>query len=364
MEREQAFFRTELEPTSFWSKIRGHKPERNAVIEINNLLSAKPVLEVRPEDIQVILEEYKLNLFTDFDDGSLRELYKTYLRYCFDDNHLDENEIIRLKHLKRLLGLSDKAVEIANHQVCQEVYERELEVALEDHRLDEKEIKFLKQLQTRLHLPQELADTIYQNKAQSIIINFIKGAIADERLSPDEETELQALIDNLDVEPQLDEATQADLAKYRLLWQVENGAVPVMHVPLKLKQDEHCYFLADAAWYTDKNPAKKREEKTFHLKTKLIKGNYWKTEEDESVNLTNSRWKLVTEGKVYITNERMILRDRNSEETLPLADISNYYNYTNGIYIDKNSRKNLFIHLPNNRDVFSIILGRGLRDLK
>lgn len=363
MERDQAFFKAELEPTSFWSKIRGHKPEKNAVIEINNLLSEKPVLEVRPEDIQAILDKYSLNLYRDFDDGSLRELYKTYLRYCFDDNHLDEHEIIRLKHLKRLLGLSDKAVEIANHQVCYEVYERELEVALEDHRLDEKEIQFLHHLQNKLKLPQELADTIYQNKAQGIIINFIKGAIADERLSPDEETELQALIDNLGVQPQIDESTQADLAKYRLLWQMENGEIHAIHVPLKLKPDESCYFLADATWYLDKGSLRKREESIFHLKTKLIKGNYWKVEEGEALNLSAPTWKLVSEGKVYITNERIIFRSRKSEEGIRLTDIINYYNYSNGIYLCKDNKKNLFIHVPNNRDVFSMILGRVLRDL-
>lgn len=362
MEREQAFFKTELEPTPFWGKIRGHKPEKNAVIKINNLLSEKPVLEVQPEDIQAILDEYNLNLFRDFDDGSLRELYKTYLRYCFDDNHLDEDEIIRLKHLKRLLGLSDKAVEIANHQVCQEVYERELEVALEDKRLDEKEIQFLKHLQNKLQLPQELVDKIYKNKAQSIIINFIKGAIADEQLSPDEEVELQALIDNLGVQPHLDESTQADLAKFRLLWQIENGEIPAMHVPLKLKPDENCYFLADVTWYIDRDHVKKQDN-NFNLKTKLIRGNYWKIEENKTVNLSDSRWKSMAEGKVYITNERIILRSPKMEESIQLDNIINYYNYTNGIYIYKGSRKNLFIHLPNNRDIFSMILGRILRDL-
>lgn len=365
MEREQAFFKSELERVSLWSRLTrrrhaGKKSEKNAVVEINNLLSEKPLLNVQPEDIQAILDKYNLNIFNDFDDGSLRELYKTYLRYCFDDNHLDDHEITRLRHLKRILGLSDKAVEIANHQVCYEVYERELEVALEDYHLDEKEALFLKHLQTKLHLPQEIADTIYQNKAQDIIINFIKGAVADERLSPDEEEELQSLIDHLDVQPRLDASTQEDLAKFRLLWQIENGEVPAIHIPVKLKANEACYFLADATWYTDKG--KQPKSNNFQLKTKLIKGTYWKVQE-EQINLADARWKQKAEGKTYITNQRIIFRSNNIEDSLELRSIVDYINYHEGVYIVRSGKKNTFIHLPNNRDVFSMILGRVLRDL-
>lgn len=364
MEREQAFYKIKSEPASFWSKLTRQKPEKNAVIDINNLLSEKPIMEVQAEDIQQIMDKYNLNLYKNFDDGSLRELYKTYLRYCFDDNHLNEDEIIRLKHLKRLLGLSDKAVEIANHQICQEVYERELHVALEDNRLDKKEILFLKQLQSQLHLPQELADTVYQNKAQSIIINFIKGAIADERLSPDEEAELQTLIDNLDVDPQLDATTQAELAKYRLFWQIENSDIPSIYVPVRLKPEEHCYFLADAQWFEEKRK-RKPETTRVPLKIKLLKGSYWKTRKAEEMDLSESRWKPGAEGKIYITSERILLRKKNQEESIRLENIHDYFTYSNGLYIHKEKGRNLFLQFASkdNRDVFVMILGRVLREL-
>ena len=362
MEREQAFYKAELEPTSFWNKITGQKNEKNAVTEINNLLSEKPLLEVRPEDIQAILDQYTLNLYRDFSDGSLRELYKTYLRYCFDDNHLDHGEILRLKHLKRLLGLSDKAVEIANHQVCQEVYERELEVALEDNRLDAKELNFLNQLQNRLQLPQELVDTIYQNKAQSLIINFIKGTVINESLAPDEEEELQILIDNMDVGISMNGFTKADLAKYRLCWQIENGEIPSIFVPIKLKLEEQCYFLADAAWLEERKERKKAL-KLADLKVKLNRGGYWKIGDNGEMDLSAERWKSAGEGKIYITSERIILRSRNEEVSIRLEHVRDFLNYHNGLYLDCDKGKNIFLKFEENREVFAMILGRSLKDL-
>ncbi len=361
MERDQPFYKTELEPASFWNKLTGQKLETNAAIEINNLLAEKPLLEVRPEHIHAILEKYRMNLYKDFDNGSLRELYKTYLWYCFEDNHIDEQEIVRLRHLKRLLGLSDKAVDIANHQVYQAVYERELETALEDHRMDQREIAFLKNLQNKLQLPQELADMIYQHKAQNLILHFIKGAIADERLSPDEEAELQTLKDNLQVDPPLDAATQADLAKFRLFWQIENGEMPAMHVPVELKPEEVCYFLADVVWYEARRSHKNPSLSPHSLKVKLAEGRYWKAPEEQDMDLPESKWRRITEGKAYITSERLIFRSRIKKEAVRLEHVLDYNNYANGLYLHRLKGRSLFLHFAGNREVFAMILGRALK---
>lgn len=363
MEEVKAFYKSELEPTSIWDKLKGQKTEKNAVIEINNLLSEKPIMDISPGDIQDILDKYELNLYRDFDDGSLREIYKTYLRFCFDDNHLDEEEIIRLRKLKKLLGLTDKAVEIANHQICQEVYERELDAALEDHRLDAKELEFLKQLQNKLQLPQSWVDSTYQHKAQSIIIQFVKGAIADERLSPDEERELQALTDNLGIEPRLDNTTQAELAKYRLFWQIENGELPSIYVPIKLKADEYCYFLCDGhAYEARKSGKEKAESPTVPLRIRLQQGNYWYAEGSLPFTSQDDAWKSLSDGKAYITNQRIILRKSKNEKSIKLSVIKDFKVYPNGLMLYRDKGKPLFLQTNDNTDVFSMILGRVLRE--
>ncbi|WPP50118.1 hypothetical protein [Catalinimonas niigatensis] len=364
MEREQAFYKSDLEAVSFWEKLKGQKNEKNAVIEINNLLSEKPIMEVNAEDIQAIMDKYELNLYTGFDDGSMRELYKKYLRFCFDDNHLDAEEIIKLKHLKRLLGLTDKAVEIANHQICQEVYERELDAALQDNRLDEKELHFLKQLQNELQLPQSWVDSIYLHKAQSIVIRFIKGAIQDERLSPDEEEELQALISNLEIEPQLDTATQAELAKYRLFWQIENDKLPSIYVPIKLKSEEYCYFLTDVHACEEKKSEKEDNGNSIRsLRVKLSKSNYWHPEQQENFAAEDPLWKNFSVGKAYITNQRIILREKEQEKSIKLNVIKNFIVYSNGLMLIREKQKRVFLQTDMNTEVFTMILGRVLRDL-
>ena len=353
----QPFYKSSLESVSLWGKLTGQRSEKNAVVEINNLLSEKSILEITPSEIQTIVNKYQLNLRNDFTDGSLRELYKAYLHYCFEDNHLDEDEIKRLKHLKRLLALSEKDVEMVHHRVSQEVYERELEVALEDHRLDEKERQFLSKLQNELQLPADVANRLYHHKAQAIIMGFIRNAIADERLSPDEEQDLKVLANHLGVEPDIDIPTQQQLAKYRLLWQLENDQIPSLHVPLELQKDEKCYFLTDAAWHDA--PGQSLISQPKPLRARLAEGHYWKPL-DSSILDDQINGNRTAQGKLYLTNKRLIYRADNQEKTIPLADILNFQPYSDGVAILRSQSRHVILAIEIKADVFAMLLGRIL----
>ena len=359
----QAFYRSDLEPVSVWGKLTGQKHRKNALIEINNLLAEQPLLDISGADIQTILDRYHLNLFRDFTDGSLRELYKKYLRYCFEDNHLDDTEIQRLTHLKNILSLSDKAVRMANHQICREVYERALDDALEDQRLDPKERDFLRQLQQQLQLPQPLTDMIYQNKAEAIVINFIKGAVADRQLSPDEEAELQVLMDHLNVQPNWDEKTQAELVKYRLLWQIENDALPQIFVPLNLRSDESCRFLCDAIRYEALGAGETHPTASDTLRRKLANGTYWRNAPSGTIHLADDAWRKTESGKLYLTNRQLIFRNSDVEIMIHLDTIADFDHYRNGIFLHRRKGSSLFFAMPTSADIFAMILGRTLREM-
>ena len=358
----QAFYKAALEPVSLWSKVTGQKNEKNAIIEINNLLSEKPIAEVSTSDIQAILSKYQLNLYRDFREGSLRELYKKYLRYCFDDNHLDEAEIQQLRHLKRLLGLSARDVEVVNHQVCLEVYERALDEVLEDHRLDDKEIDFLRQLQHRLQLPPAMVENLYQHKAQHIVMNFIKGAVANSQLSPEEEAELQTLIDNLNIHPEWAEQTQAELAKYRLFWQIENDALPPLFVPIRLQEKEECYFLGDALPYQATVAEKPRKQLNILLHHKLSEGTYWRSAPAGTFHPAETAWKQQEQGKLYLTNQRLLLRQSKQETAISLNSILDFDHYRNGILLQIAKRRPLFLAIETSADIFAMLLGKVLRE--
>ncbi len=359
----QAFYKSDLEPVSVWSKLTGQKHRANAVLEINNLLSARPILEVSGADVQQVLQRYDLNLLTDFNDGSIRELYMKYLRYCFEDNHLDSQEIERLRHLKHILKLNEKDVAMANHRVCQEVYARALDQALEDQRLDQKERLFLKGLRQKLQLPAAVADAIYQHKAQATVIRFIKGAVTNRQLSPTGAVELKVLIDHLSVNPQWAEQTQAELAKYRLFWQIENEPLPQIFVPVSLRSGEFCHFLCDATWYnalTDVSPTVVQHDT---LQNKLANSSYWRNTHPGSLHLSPDTWQRGESGKLYLTNRRLIFRSAEVEIVISLGTITDFDHYQRGILLSRKKKNPLFLDTPDSADVLAMMMGRVLREL-
>ncbi len=316
------------------------------------------LLKITPTDVLAIVNQYGLNLYTDFTDGSLRELYKAYLRYCFDDNHLDEEEIKRLKHLKRLLGLSDKDIDLAHHRVCQEVHGRELETALADQRIDEKERRFLKNIQTKLQLPAEVANRVQQHTATSIVMELIIGAITNEPLKVKEEEELNILAEHLELKPQSGAKTRKQLAKHRLLWQLENGELPTIHVPLELPKGETCCFLTNATWRDAPNQLLISEPKP--IRTKLAEGDYWQPTADSV--LPNNEQEKPKEGKIYLTSQRLIYRANEQEKPIQLNEILNFQPYPDGIAILRGKGRHVVLALDDQSDVFAMLLGRILRD--
>ena len=361
----QAFYKSDLEPVSVWNKLTGKRYRKNAVIELNNLLSERPLLEISRADVQAILDRYELNLFRDFSDGSLRELYKKYLRYCFEDNHLDDEEIKRLRHLKRILGLSEPDVATINHQVCQEVYERALDDALEDHRLDAKELGFLKQLRQNLQLPASVATAIHQRKAQTLIIDFIKGTVDDKPLSSEEEEELRILIDHLNVSPQWEEKTWSELIKYRLFWQIENEALPPIFVPISLHSGEVCYFLCDATWHelADEHPSLSLPVPDT-MQSKLADGTYWRNNRLGTIHLAENTWQATESGKLYLTNRHLVFRSAEMQMMIHLESILDFDHYRNGLLLYRRKNGPVFFTIPSgSNDVFAMMLGQVLREV-
>lgn len=358
----QAFYPAKLEPVSVWNKVTGQKHQQNAVIEINNLLAERPLLEIQGADVQAILDRYDLNLLRDFTDGSLRDLYKKYLRYCFDDNHLNDEETKRLLHLKRILGLGDKAIALANHQICEEVYARSLDEALEDQRLHPKELAFLHQLRHCLQLPPTLEDQVQQSKAADLIIRFIKGEVTEQPLSAEEEEELSVLTHHLNAVPQWDERSRAELVKYRLHWQIENEALPRIFVPLALRPEETCHFLCDATHHGALSPESSPRPPSDALRRKLANGTYWRNASAGTLHLADDAWRATEPGKLYLTNQRMIFRNPELEMVVSLDSIADFDHYQNGIFLHHPKGKPIFFATPTGADIAAMILGRILRE--
>jgi hypothetical protein len=114
-----------LSEKSFFQKVFRQYPQENAVIELNNLLAAKPVKEVRQEDLSAIESRYKLSLEKEF-KLNLEEFYAVYLHHCLNDKTLSAEELEDLKHLKVTFNLDDDTVTKLHAKIGEVVYKKVL----------------------------------------------------------------------------------------------------------------------------------------------------------------------------------------------------------------------------------------------
>lgn len=353
-----------LRKPGFFQKVLGYKIKENALIELNNLLATRELLQLTVEDVHQIATRYQVNFQADFDQ-ELPDFYKIFLQSCLEDKFLSDAEFEALRHLKFLLGLNDKEVEMIHQELAGRIYKTEVEKVIGDGELDESERIFIEKLQTDLKLPQEVATRIYQSSGQELIKSFMSNAISDARLTPEEERELQAIARNLNAELKMDEATKSDLEKYKLYWQIENDEMPELVVDLNIPRNEKCYFVApNTVWYERHITEVQSTHNLGGLRLKIAKGLYWRSPKENAKQITHQEWQHLDQGTLYLTNKRIFFRGEHGDRIVLLNRIFDFTVYANGIEIEKDRDKNPFFQFERHTDIMAMLLGKAISQLR
>ena len=346
-----------LKKPGFIQRILGKQIKENAILEINNLLAEKELREITLEDIHGIATQYNVNFNTDY-DHEITDFYKVYLKSCLEDKFISDSEVDDLKHLKFILNINDKKIDEIHQELAGMIYKSEVQKIIKDGELDEAERNFIEKLQNDLKLPVEVATKIYQKSGQELIQSFMNSALEDNKLTPDEEKELYAIAKNLNAEV-LDQATQADLEKYKLFFQIENDNMPELSVNISIPRNEKCYFQTNALWL--ENEKIQISSTSSSLSLKIAKGQYWRNPNNETRDLIKESWQKIDEGTLYLTNKRVFFQvSGKSDKVVLLNRIIDFVVYTNGIAIQKEDNKCIFLEFEKSSDIFAMLLGKAI----
>lgn len=137
-----------------------------ALAEIRQVLdSAERVRDVHALEIEAIAEEWHVDFPNALQKKTLA-LYRDLLRHYLADHRLSDEELAELDHLRRILHLDRRAVELTHRRAAREAYSRSVEKALADATIDEQEREFLTRLREMLGLPEAVASNIEEVKAR------------------------------------------------------------------------------------------------------------------------------------------------------------------------------------------------------
>jgi hypothetical protein len=351
MSETNVFNVRKFEKPNLFQKLLGRKPGKNALIALNNLLASRGIEEIGQDDIVELEADFKLNFKIKY-PREIRELYKIFLKHCISDKNLSNKEKNNLNRLKEILQIDESdAIGIYN-EVVGELYQLEVQKAIEDGRLSLEEKDFLLRVKQNLAIPEDLATNIYENSAQQLLEKYMDNALADQRLTENEEEEFQAIKKSLRVEVAMDTPTRIMLEKCRLFAQIEGGELPEFEVAIDLKS-ELCHFYGNLEWIVQKSKKKPKANLSQHLKT----SSDWNKIDEKDQPAIEDIWAETGKGKIYLTNQRIILDKNEIRIDIELNQIMDLNGYRQGVEILLSDSKSFFLQLEDHIDIFIFILG-------
>jgi hypothetical protein len=360
---EKIYTEIELKSPNAFQRLFKRSPKENSFVEINNLLAIKPIKEIKVEHVAEIVEKYKVDLRRLF-LNRLKELYERYLKICFEDNVLTEDEIDNLNHLKSILMLNTDEVTALHNALGGAIYRNNIDEAIKDGIFDENKQAFLNKLKQNLQLPDAIAEKISQESRTQLVKDKVDAISEDNRISPEEWEELNLLAKNLDVNLTMDDKSKAVLEKMKLFWIIENGDLPVKQVEINLQKNEKCYYSSYAEWYENRTVTKRINYSGPSYRIKIMKGLYYRVGSIKPRRITMEQLQQIDLGVVYITNKRIIFMGNKKNTNILFSKILFIVPYHDGIEIEKSTGKSPILKVFNNADILAMIISRIMNDLQ
>lgn len=356
------FRKKPLLESNLWQKIWNKKIPENFFIELNNLLSDKEMLNIKLDEVNRLCRRYRISNIT-MHSRRLSGFYHSYLQFCLEDRKLSNSEIVELRHLKLLLGLSDRTVKQIHKSLALAIYGQELDKVMSDDVIDYQEQQFLDELCQNLYLPEELADRLLQEKAGKKLSHKLKEIMADKRITPEEEKEFRLLSENLGFTPSIDDRTQANLLRYKTYWQVENGELPRIEPGIALHSNEICHFGCEANWYETDNDTTNLEPQRLEGRVRVPRGVFWRSDEENLTGIPGSAWRKIDTGELYLTDSRLIFMGKMGRMVLNLSNIAGLIPYNDGTFVHRVKGKSPMIEIEEEEaDIFALMLNRLLSE--
>jgi hypothetical protein len=324
-----------------FARLSGRPPKEHFHLAVQNLLASTAIKDLRDDSIFEILEHYRLG----FNEAreKFKEIYATVLRHFARDLELDEAEHADLRRLMALFDLRDSDVAEIERRVLDPYYESTLEEMLGDRRLSPEERSRLASLAKGLRLPASISDRIQNEKITDLVQRTLDSAIDDRRLSPEEEAELKAIAENLDAKLKpADEATAESLDYFRLLWRLEQGEIPALDAPIRLRRGEVCHGIQRATHLEFRRVTRAVRYAGPYARIRIMKGVYYRIGQVNLQPVSEDVLQPLDEGILYVTSQRLLFDGSRKNVSIPFTKIIDFIVHSDGLQIEKETGRDVY----------------------
>jgi len=322
------------------------EPERNAFVELHNaIVAAGSVRDVGPSDRVRISRQRGVDLARAF-RPERQALYQRALQACLANGDLDADDRRLLDHLARTLALTAADLRSAHQRAFGTIA---LD-AIADSTLSTDERLLLFKLQHVLGLDPRLADGAYSVLAREHLVRLLAERLVDGGLSPDDEAEVLAVARRLSLD--LTDDLRTVLERSRARWQVHNGPLVTVDVPVTLPAGEAGRAAVPGHWSAVDGPRFERAVGADILAAGRTGG------------LRMPRAALrggLRQVRIVLTDRRILLRPaRGIPEEVPLKRVVQILRFRDGTVVRTAADRYVFLDPGADNDAFYAVLHRTL----
>lgn len=337
--------------------VRRQRPDL-AKAELVNLLAGRPIKSITPSEVSAILLDHGVS--RQETRALMHRLWSHALEHFLNDDSISDLELAYINDLRRVLSMSgDEAIEI-QHSLVHPRFRRAVAAVLEDGSVSTKERELLSQLGDSLRIPPALRQKFFEEPAGEFLTQVMSDAVKDHRFSPQEEADIKSLADNLGLEITMDNATKQHLERFKLFWQIENGHLPAVGVPLALQKGEVCHYESHAQWHEVRKQTTTVGYSSQGISFRIARGVYYRVGASRPHRVTTEGLTLIDEGTLYITSKRILFDGQKKNTALRLNTIIAFEPCADGIIIEKATGKSPHITLGGDAEMAAVILGAVL----
>lgn len=317
---------------------KGH--EDDFLVDVNNLLADNNLNEITPGQISALAERYKIKNPSKKFGVELAQLLGEFLAEHLGNQLSSTNDFQSAKTMQQILGISDLDFEKEYKPKAIETFRKQSAVTLKwAKKYQDEEEAQLRKLGEQFGLSNEQADQITVEIRTSIVQDYIKSMIADFRVSPEEIKTYETLCKDLSVSVSMDDASKRTLEKYKRLWKIENGDLPVCTADIILQKSEVCHFKTNAELYEDRKVTTGVKYAGPTYRMRIAKGLYYRMGNISTARKSEDVMTLIDSGVLYITNKRILFNGSKGSKPIRYSQIVDLTPYSDGIKIVRETGK-------------------------
>ena len=159
-----------------------------------------------------------------------------------------------------------------------------------------------------------------------------------------------------------DDATTRALERFRLLARIDAGQILPIAVSIRLQAGEVCHFHASGVAHKEMRVVTKRVNYSgVTASIRIVKGIRWRLGSMSVDRVTQDVLTQIDSGDFYITNRRILIQGTRKNTAVPLSKVTDFTVYSDGLKIDKDSGKDVYVVGTTDWELAGACLNQALR---